>query len=188
MLSVCKRKQYVNNYVIAITFYYPHIVEKPVPFLYNMVIMTQTVPSDRTIWRNRLVFLLSLLGVFMAIYVLQSFLRQSSIICLTGGGCEAVRKHPASYIFGIPVPAVGLVGYTFLTILAFLRSMSDDKRILRAMLGIALFGVVFVTWFTYTELYVIRGICFWCALSAVNMFIIFGVLTSVLFTIRKETV
>ena len=39
----------------------------------------------------------------MGTYVLQSFLRQTGIICLTGGGCEAVRKarsptlwHPCS--------------------------------------------------------------------------------------------
>lgn len=152
-----------------------------------MVIMGQMSGSlNAPVLRNRLVFILSLLGVIVAAYVLQSFVRQSSIICFTGGGCEAVRRHPASYIYGIPVPAVGLVGYAFLTILAFLRSMTEDQRILRVMFGIALFGICFVTWFTYTELFVIRGVCFWCGVSAVNMFIIFGILVSMLFSARKE--
>lgn len=123
---------------------------------------------------NRIVFILSILGVIMAVYVLQSFLRDTGILCLTGGGCELVRKSPVSYPFGIPVPAFGLVGYAGLAILSFLRTTSSAKNILKGMLGIAIFGVCFVSWFTTMELFVIKGTCTWCALSAVNMFVIFG--------------
>src|SRR3989338_3606183 len=127
---------------------------------------------------NRIIFILSLLGIAMAVYVLQGWLRQSSILCFTGGGCDLVRKSPASYLFGvIPVPAVGLVGYTVLTILAFLRTTPFGIRhsafVIRFMLGMATFGVAFVSWFTYTELFIIKGVCSWCAISAVNMLIIF---------------
>ncbi len=123
---------------------------------------------------NRIIFVLSLAGIAMAAYVLQSWVRQSSILCFTGGGCDLVQKSPASYLFGvIPVPAVGLVGYTILAILAFLRTTSKNPNLLKGILGMATFGVVFVTWFTYTEVFVIKGVCTWCAISAVNMFIIF---------------
>ena len=126
---------------------------------------------------NRLMFILSLLGLAMAIYVLQSWLRESSIICLTGG-CETVRKNPVSWPFGIPVPAVGLVGYLFLTILAFLRtaklSIVREKLLLQLMLGMATFGILFVSWFTAMEVFVIKGTCTWCAISAVNMYVIFA--------------
>ena len=127
---------------------------------------------------NRIVFVLSLVGIAMAVYVLQSFIRKTGIVCVTSG-CELVRKHPASYLFGsIPVPAVGLVGYTFLALLAFLRTTSKKQWIAKSMLGIATFGVAFVTWFTYVELAVIKGICTWCALSAVNMVVIFALLVA----------
>ena len=119
-----------------------------------------------------MIFVLSLLGVAMAIYVLQSFLRQSPIVCISTG-CEVVRKSPYSYPFGIPVPAFGLVGYSLLAILAFLRSTGEKPWMLKGMLGIATFGALFVSWFTYTELFVIKGVCTWCAISTVNMFIIF---------------
>ena len=137
--------------------------------------MTRNITAVRF---NRIIFVLSLLGIAMAVYVLQSWLRQSSILCFTGGGCDIVRKSPASYLFGVvPVPAVGLVGYTILAILAFLRTTKlqalSSKLLLRFMLGMATFGVLFVSWFTYTELFVIKGVCSWCAVSAVNMFIIF---------------
>lgn len=126
---------------------------------------------------NRIVFILSLIGIAMAIYVLQSFIRNTGIVCVTSG-CELVRKHPASYLFGsIPVPAVGLVGYTILALCAFFRTTNlttaTRRLVSNVMFGMAAFGVIFVSWFTYTELVVIKGICTWCAISAVNMVIIF---------------
>lgn len=125
---------------------------------------------------NRIIFVLSLVGIIMAIYVLQSFLRQSSIVCISTG-CETVRKSPLAYLFGIPVPAFGLIGYSLLALLSFLRTTVKNralsKNYLQAMLGIAAGGVAFVGWFTYTELFKIGAVCTWCAISAVNMVIIF---------------
>lgn len=122
---------------------------------------------------NRIMFVLAIIGIILAVYVLQSFLRQSSILCLNQG-CELVRKSPSSKLFGIPVPAFGLIGYSLLALLAFTRTTKSDPRFLLAILGIATFGVLFVSWFTYTELFVIRAVCTWCAVSAVNMTIIFA--------------
>lgn len=144
---------------------------------------------------NRIMFVLSIAGLLMGSYVLQSFLRQTGIICLTGGGCEAVRKSALSYPFGIPVPAVGVAGYTFLVILTFLRTTNPalpagrqqlSTRLLWWILGIAIFGVCFVTWFTYTEIFLIKGICMWCAISAVNMYIIFA-LTMMSIKLEKKS-
>lgn len=135
--------------------------------------MLEDNTPDCSVILNRIMFVLSLLGIIMAIYVLQSFLRQSSILCLTGDGCAMIQKSPLSYPFGIPVPTVGLVGYTILTVLTFLRSTSNNPKLLNGILGMAIFGVLFVTWFTYLEIFVIKGICMWCAISAVNMVIIF---------------
>jgi len=120
---------------------------------------------------NRIIFLLAVIGVMIAIYVLQGFIRKTSIVCLNTG-CELVRKHPASYLFGIPVPSFGLIGYFLLAVLSFLRTLNEKAWHLKAMGGIALFGVSFVSWFTYTEIFVIKGICTWCAVSTVTMMVI----------------
>jgi len=135
---------------------------------------------------NRIIFILSIAGLIMGVYVLQSFLRQTGIVCLTGGGCEAVRKNALSYPFGIPVPAVGVAGYTFLMVISFLRTFKKNKGLLWGIFGMALFGICFVSWFTYTEIFLIKGICMWCAISAVNMYIIFG-LTVKSLMIAKNT-
>ncbi|OGG00257.1 hypothetical protein A3D78_02085 [Candidatus Gottesmanbacteria bacterium RIFCSPHIGHO2_02_FULL_39_14] len=121
---------------------------------------------------NRLIFILSLIGILVAIYVLQSFIRQSSIVCVNNG-CEIVRKSLYSYPLGIPVPAFGLIGYSLLTLFTFLRTISSDRRLLYGILGISVFGVLFVSWFTFMELFIIKAVCTWCAVSAINMFIIF---------------
>jgi len=121
---------------------------------------------------NRIIFVLAIVGIIIAAYVTQSFLRKVGIVCVTGG-CEAVRKSPASYLWGIPVPSVGLLGYSIIAILAFLRSSSKNINLIKGILGMTIFGVCFTTWFTYTELFVIRGVCMWCAISTVNMFVLF---------------
>ena len=79
-------------------------------------------------------------------------------MCINSG-CEIVRKSPYSYLFGVPVPGYGLVGYAILAILAFLRTTSGklNKQLLPWIVGIATGGVAFVGWFTYMELFVIRG-------------------------------
>ncbi len=143
--------------------------------------------------RNRIIFILSLIGIAIAIYVTQSFIRKTGIYCVNSGGCEAVRKSPASYLFGFfPVPAVGLIGYAILAVCAFLKTTNPTGRmadyISRIMLGMATFGVVFVAWFTYTEVFVIRGICTWCAISAVNMCIIFALSIKSYLQEKRDTV
>ena len=93
--------------------------------------MTKTTSAAQSRLLNRIIFFLSLLGIAMAIYVLQSFIRKTGIVCVTSG-CELVRKNPASYLFGvIPVPAVGLVGYTIIATLAFLRTSKSKPWMLR---------------------------------------------------------
>jgi uncharacterized membrane protein len=132
---------------------------------------------------NRIMFVLSIAGLLMGAYVLQSFLRQTGIICLNGSGCEEVRKSSLSYPFGIPVPAIGVVGYTVLIVLTFLRTINEklEKKLVSGILGMTIFGVCFVTWFTYTEIFLIKGICTWCAISAINMYVL---LTLTIISIR----
>lgn len=133
---------------------------------------------------NRIIFVLSLIGIFIAIYVLQGFLRNAPIVCINSG-CELVRKHPASYLWGIPVPAFGLVGYTCIAILSFARTLSQNKKLLLGILGVTVFGVGFISWFTLTEIFVIRAVCTWCAISASIMVFLFS-LTLITFLKDKE--
>src|SRR3989338_3165488 len=134
--------------------------------------MPKKILSAHLLSYNRAVFILSLAGILIAIYVLQSFVRQSPIVCVNSG-CEIVRKSLYSYPLGIPVPAFGLVGYSLLAVFTFLRTISNNRKLIYVILGISVFGVLFVSWFTFMELFVIKAVCTWCAVSAINMYIIF---------------
>lgn len=120
---------------------------------------------------NRIIFVQAIVGIAIAIYVLQSFLRDASIYCVSSG-CETVRKASASYLFGVPVPAFGLVGYFCIALFSFLLTTAKKHIYATILLSIALFGVAFVSWFTYTEVFVIKALCMWCTISAVNMVIL----------------
>lgn len=131
-----------------------------------------TAKEKKLMTINRIIFVLSVIGILIAAYVTQSFLRKVGIVCVSSG-CELVRKNPASYLWGVPVPSVGLLGYSVIAILAFLRTSSKNSNLLKGILGMTAFGVAFTTWFTYTELFVIKGVCTWCAISTVNMYVLF---------------
>ena len=140
---------------------------------------------------NRLIFLLSLFGLIVAGYVLQGYLRQSSVYCPVGGGCDLVRKSPYAWPFGIPVPAFGFVGYlTILSLSFFKTAIADAKKRYDVSLwiaGIATFGVGFVTWFTLTEAFLIGGFCSWCVVSAIVMYFIFGLVLTDIYQGKKSS-
>lgn len=121
---------------------------------------------------NRVIFVMALIGIIIASYVTQSFIRESPILCVNSG-CELVRKSTSSYIYAIPVPAFGLIGYSIIAIASFLQTIKVRKFLSQVILGVSIFGVCFVSWFTYTEIFIIKGICTWCAISAVMMIFIF---------------
>ncbi len=136
---------------------------------------------------NRAIFILAIVGFVIAGYVLQGYLRHASVYCPVGGGCDLVRKSPYAWPLGIPVPAVGFVGYAVIFTLAYLRTtnVKNEKKLLLGLVGMSAFGAAFVTWFTLTEALVIKSFCSWCVVSAVDMYTIFG-LTLTSFRISKQ--
>src|SRR5206468_3930591 len=82
----------------------------------------------------------------------------SAAVCLPGGGCETVAQSEYSSIFGIPVAALGALFSAVLlaVVVAWLRSA--DRRVLYAAYALGLFGIVFVAYLTYLELFVIHAI------------------------------
>jgi len=120
--------------------------------------------------------LLSLLGVFVALYLyLYKIGKIGALVCGTGG-CETVQLSRYSRFLGIEVSLIGLVGY--IGLLAFtlwaLRPAVARLRwpatVLAALSGV---GVLFAIYLTALELFVIHAICRWCVGSAVIITAIF---------------
>jgi uncharacterized membrane protein len=79
---------------------------------------------------------------------------------------------------GMPVAAWGLGFYLMVLVVAIVGTSPNwigRREISIALTTMSLIGVVFSTWLTYLELYVIQAICRYCVASAVVVGVIFVV-------------
>lgn len=119
---------------------------------------------------NRVIFILSLVGIMVSGYLLYTYVANTPIVC-ANTGCETVRESPYSYFLGVPLPAFGLIFFISILILSFLRTTLDkiDHSHLasRLIFVASLVGVVISAYLTYLEAFVIRAYCTWCIVSAI---------------------
>ena len=92
--------------------------------------------------RKPLLLALSLLGLFDSSYLLWVYTSPASpMICLGGGtGCDEVRVSSYSHLWGIPLPAYGVLMYVTLALLIIAESLVAAvfaKLIRWAVTGIA---------------------------------------------------
>lgn len=121
--------------------------------------------------------MLSLAGLFIAIYMyLYKIGKIGTLMCGTGG-CETVQLSPQARFLGVEVALIGLVGYAVMLLLALLALQPRfagpawPSRLLALMAGGA---VLFTAYLTYLELFIIHAVCRWCVGSAVIILLIFG--------------
>lgn len=112
---------------------------------------------------------LCVLGMFVAGYMAWAELTGNETVCADTGkiNCEAVQKSAYGETFGIPVALLGLLGYMAM----FGALVLEDQIELvaeygrTAVVGMALFGVMFQTYLTYIEAAVLDRWCQWCVAS-----------------------
>ena len=106
---------------------------------------------------------LAVVGLLISGYLTWVHYAGVAPVCVGGsGGCETVQTSSYATMLGVPVAALGLVGYSGLLLSALLRGEVG------AYLGllVALVGTLFSAYLTYLELFVIHAICEWCVASA----------------------
>lgn len=113
--------------------------------------------------KNTIIFALALVGFFIAVYLSKQYLSNSPVICLTGG-CEKVRLSPLSKIFGVPVPVFGLVGYSLIVVMAFLRTLNAEleKKLLKPIFVVAFGGLLFSAYNNFVDWFIIKSFCQYC--------------------------
>ena len=113
--------------------------------------------------KNVIIFTLALLGFFIALYLTRQYLSDSPVICLTGG-CEKVRLSPYSKLFGVPVPVYGLIGYSLILILSFLRTLNSElsTKLIKPIFYIALGGLFFSLYNNLVDWFLIKAFCQYC--------------------------
>jgi uncharacterized membrane protein len=127
--------------------------------------------------KRMLMALVSLLGVFLSLYLTLYKLGKIGTLACGTGGCETVQLSRWGDLLGLPVAAWGAGFYLLMLVL----SLAGVQERFAASRGLALslvlltgWGVLFTGWLTYLELYVIHAICRWCVGSAALVVILFG--------------
>lgn len=119
---------------------------------------------------NRVLFVsiavLSLAGMIVSAVSLQRhYAKSATAYCDFSQqfNCDIVNRSEYSTILGIPVAAIGIVGYVALFLLAtFWKSRKETPN---RLLGAALAGLAFALYLTYVEAYELMTWCILCLAS-----------------------
>jgi len=84
--------------------------------------------------------------------------------------CDIVNRSEQSTVEGIPVAAIGVLGYAALFVLSsFRKSRVETPNLL---LGAAIAGLLFALYLTYVEAYELMTWCILCLISQCLIFLI----------------
>ena len=126
---------------------------------------------------NRMVAaVLSLIGVFLAFYLVANNLGWTPPIPCGTGACGLVQSSKYAWIGPVPVSAVGLAGYLSLfalSIAGLQRSLAGSRALAFLLFAGSLLGVLFSAYLTYLEAMVIQAWCRYCVASAILITVIF---------------
>ena len=113
---------------------------------------------------------LALAGIFLAVYLLLYKLGMIGELSCSVGSCEKVNTSKWATFLGLPVAAWGVGWYIVMFVLAVVstwETYAESPAVSMLLLGVAGTGLIFSTYLTYLELFVIHAICQWCVGSAV---------------------
>lgn len=116
-----------------------------------------------------LVPLIAVAGLLVAGYLAYVEITLAEAACGAIGECNIVQQSVYARILGIPIGVLGIVGYATILIL-WLSGRPEQLPWSNALLfAIAGLGVLFSTYLTFLEPFVIGASCVWCLTSAVLM-------------------
>ncbi len=113
--------------------------------------------------------LMSLLGLFVSVYLYLYKIGRIGTLACGSGGCETVQNSPWSRFAGVEVALIGILGYGLLFLVAMLAlqpGLAPRRWPADLLAALAAVGVVFTAYLTWLELFVIHAICRWCVGSA----------------------
>ena len=125
---------------------------------------------------NRMaVALLSLVGLFVSLYLLAHSLGITGPVLCGVGDCDTVQASEYAWVGPVPVSGIGVAGYVGLLVVALLGIQPRFRNAawisLLLVTGAAI-GLLFSGWLTYLEAAVINAWCMWCVGSAVLVVLI----------------
>ncbi len=138
---------------------------------------TGNQPEANSTSDNRALYLaiaiLAMAGVAVsAVSLERHYAKSATAFCDVGEkfNCDIVNRSEYSTVMGIPVAGIGIVGYGVLLVLATVyRSRGETPT---RLLAAAMTGLVFASYLTYVEGYVLE---IWCILCLSSLGLIAGI-------------
>jgi uncharacterized membrane protein len=126
--------------------------------------------------------LVSLVGLFDAIYLTVEHLSGRSVRCTIVSGCSEVLSSSYAAVGGVPLAMIGAAAYFTVFSLAVLAAYSYKWAAKFLTVVVAL---MFVTtlWLLYLQAFVIKHFCQFCLLSALVTFVL---TVLVVISLRKD--
>jgi len=129
---------------------------------------------------------LTILGLLVSIYMTIYKVTSNDAMCVGSGDCHTVNASRYAEVNGIPVAAIGVVGYAALLGILWLERKPGFFKDNGSMLffGISLIGFFFTLWLIYVEVALLKAYCPFCITSQISMTLIF--ILSVIRVIRQS--
>ena len=136
---------------------------------------TQPPASDRgRVILYTICALIAVLGLANATYLTASHLAGETVTCLASTRCSEVLASKYASIGGIPLAALGALGYFTAFSAATLAAFGHERA--RRVLTITIGAMFLATlWLLYLQAFVIKAFCDYCLLSAAMIFALAGV-------------
>ncbi len=120
--------------------------------------------------------LLSMAGLFVALYLLAHSLGFTGPLICGIGECDTVQSSKWARVGPVPVSALGVGGYLMLlgvSLWGLQPSAVQSRTVSWLLLGLSAVALAYSAWLTWLEAFVIRAWCQWCVISAILVTLIF---------------
>lgn len=143
-------------------------------------------------WYKWSILITTIGGLIVAGYLVFVHTTKIEVACGHSGGCETVQNSSYAVLFGVHVSTIGLIGYIGI-LLGWLVWQFGPRTIQRIapllIWAMCFFGVLFSTYLTFLEPFVLGETCMWCIFSAVLMILLLVASTpsaQQVFTVAEE--
>ena len=128
--------------------------------------------------RKVLLLVLSLVGLFDALYLWWVYTSPSHPLVCAGVGCDVVRATRYAHLWGQPLPVYGAAMYLVLILAILAQGWSDSQEsehlAQQTVTLISAAGCAVSLYLTALEAFVIHAYCLWCVGSAIIITLIFA--------------
>lgn len=134
-----------------------------------------------------LILVLAFFGLADSIYLAQSDLNGTPLLCTAQGlsDCNTVATSQYSRLFGVPLAELGVLFYGIVFVLAALEIVIFDQLLRHALQAFSLVGILSSLYFTFIQKFVIGAFCMYCLASTFIALLIF-ILASLIEPIRRR--